>query len=144
MELFGTNGVRGIANEFVTPELAVNLAKSLGTYMGSKGTVAIGCDTRISGQMLKSAAIAGALATGLSVIDVGTVPTPSIQYYVRDYADAGIVITASHNPREYNGIKLIAGDGSEFPREGEREIVKNLFFRQILIGLMGKDGKFQD
>ncbi|MCC4769814.1 phosphoglucosamine mutase [Methanosarcina sp. DH2] len=143
MELFGTNGVRGIANEFVTPELAVNLAKSLGTYMGSKGTVAIGCDTRISGQMLKSAAIAGALATGLSVIDVGTVPTPSIQYYVRDYADAGIVITASHNPREYNGIKLIAGDGSEFPREGEREIEKIYFSGKFSVVSWEKTGSFR-
>lgn len=61
--------------------------------MGSKGTVAIGCDTRISGQMLKSASIAGALSTGLSVIDVGIVPTPSIQLCVRDFADAGIIVT---------------------------------------------------
>ena len=68
MALFGTNGVRGIANEYITPELAVNLARSLGTYMDSKGTVAIGCDTRISGQMLKFAAIAGALSTGLTVV----------------------------------------------------------------------------
>ena len=143
MELFGTNGVRGIANEFITPELAVNVAKSLGTYMGSKGTVAIGCDTRISGQMLKSAAIAGALATGLSVIDVGTVPTPSIQYYVRDYADAGIVITASHNPREYNGIKLIAGDGSEFPRDGEREIEKIYFSGKFSIVSWDITGSFR-
>src|SRR5664279_5268413 len=110
MALFGTNGVRGTANEYINPELAVNLARSLGTYLSSKGTVAIGCDTRISGKMLKSAAIAGALSTGLSVIDVGTAPTPSIQFYVRDHADAGIVITVSHNPRQYNGIKFIAGD----------------------------------
>ncbi|WP_410508441.1 phosphoglucosamine mutase [Methanosarcina hadiensis] len=143
MELFGTNGVRGIANEFITPELAINVARSLGTYMGSKGTVAIGCDTRISGQMLKSAAIAGALATGLSVIDVGTVPTPSIQYYVRDYADAGIVITASHNPRQYNGIKIIAGDGSEFPREGERELEKIYFSGKFSIASWEKTGSFR-
>jgi phosphomannomutase/phosphoglucomutase len=127
MSLFGTNGVRGIANEYLNPELTLNLARSLGTYMGSNGTVAIGCDTRISGQMLKSAAISGALSTGLNVIDVGIVPTPSIQYYVRDYADAGIIITASHNPREYNGIKIISGDGSEFPRDGEKKI-ENIYY----------------
>ncbi len=85
--------MRGIANEFITPELAVNLARSLGTYMNSKGTVAIGRDTRFSGQMLKSAAISGALSTGLNIIDVGIVPTPSILYYVRDYADSGIIVT---------------------------------------------------
>jgi phosphomannomutase/phosphoglucomutase len=124
MALFGTNGVRGIANEYITPEVAVNLARCLGTYMGSKGTVAIGCDTRISGHMLKSAAVAGALSTGLSVIDVGIVPTPSILYYVRDFADAGIIVTASHNPRQYNGIKFIAGDGSEFSRDAEKDIEK--------------------
>ncbi|AAM03694.1 TPA: phosphoglucosamine mutase [Methanosarcina acetivorans] len=143
MELFGTNGVRGIANEFINPELAVNLAKSLGTYMGSRGTVAIGCDTRISGHMLKSAAIAGALATGLNVIDVGTVPTPSIQYYVRDYADAGIVITASHNPRQYNGIKFIAGDGSEFPRDGEKDIEKIYFSGKFSTVSWEKTGNFR-
>ena len=143
MALFGTNGVRGIANEYVNPELAINLARSLGTYMSSKGTVAIGCDTRISGQMLKSAAIAGALSTGLSVIDVGTVPTPSIQYYVRDYADAGIVITASHNPREYNGIKFIAGDGSEFSREGEKDIEEIYFSGKYAIAPWEKTGSFR-
>ena len=140
MGLFGTNGVRGIANEYVNPELAVNLARSLGTYMSSKGTVAIGCDTRISGQMLKSAAIAGALSTGLNVIDVGTVPTPSIQYYVRDHAEAGIIITASHNPREYNGIKFIAGDGSEFSREGEKDIEKIYYSGKYAIVSWEKTG----
>jgi len=137
MALFGTNGVRGIANEYINPELAVNLARSLGTYMGSKGTVAIGCDTRISGQMLKSAAIAGALSTGLNVIDVGTLPTPSIQLYVRDYADAGIVITASHNPREYNGIKLIAGEARSFP-EMEKKKSKKFTFQENIPLYPGK------
>ncbi len=124
MAFFGTNGVRGIANEYITPQLAMDVARSVGTYMGSKGTIAIGRDTRASGEMLMSAAIAGALSAGLTVIDIGIVPTPSAQYYVREYADAGIVITASHNPREYNGIKLIAKDGTEFSREGEAEVEK--------------------
>lgn len=127
MAFFGTNGVRGIANEYITPQLAIDVARSLGTYMGSKGVVAIGRDTRASGEMLKSAAIAGALSAGLTVIDIGICPTPSVQYYVKEYADAGIVVTASHNPREYNGIKLIAGDGSELSRESEREIEEIYF-----------------
>ena len=131
MVFFGTNGVRGIANEYITPQLAVDVAKSLGTYMGSKGTIAIGRDTRMSGEMLKSAAIAGALSAGLTVIDLGTAPVPAVQYYVRDHADAGIMITASHNPREYNGIKLIAGDGSEFSREGENEVEKIYYSKQF-------------
>ncbi|WP_292466916.1 phosphoglucosamine mutase [Methanolobus sp.] len=131
MAFFGTNGVRGIANEYITPQLAIDVARSLGTYMGSKGVVAIGRDTRASGEMLKSAAIAGALSAGLTVIDVGICPTPSVQYYVKEYADAGIVITASHNPREYNGIKLIAGDGSELSREGETEIEKLYYSKEF-------------
>lgn len=143
MALFGTNGVRGIANEYIVPELAVNLARCLGTYMGSKGTVAIGCDTRISGRMLKSAAIAGALSTGLNVIDVGIVPTPSILYYVRDFADAGIIVTASHNPREYNGIKFIAGDGSEFSRDAEKDIEKIYSSGKYSIVSWEKTGSFR-
>ena len=143
MTLFGTNGVRGIANEYIVPELAVNLARCLGTYMGSKGTVTIGCDTRISGQMLKSAAIAGALSTGLNVIDVGIVPTPSILYYVRDFADDGIIVTASHNPREYNGIKFIAGDGSEFSRDAEKDIEKIYSSGKYSIVSWEKTGSFR-
>ncbi len=143
MALFGTNGVRGIANEYIVPELAVNLARCLGTYMGSKGTVTIGCDTRISGQMLKSTAIAGALSTGLNVIDVGIVPTPSILYYVRDFADDGIIVTASHNPREYNGIKFIAGDGSEFSRDAEKDIEKIYSSGKYSIVSWEKTGSFR-
>lgn len=131
MAFFGTNGVRGIANEYITPQLVMDVARSVGTYMRSKGIVAIGRDTRASGDMLKSAAIAGALSAGLTVIDIGIVPTPSIQYYVRNFADAGIVITASHNPREYNGVKLIAKDGTELSREAEAEVEKIYFSKEF-------------
>ena len=140
MAFFGTNGVRGIANEYITPQLAIDVARSLGTYMGSKGVVAIGRDTRASGEMLKSAAIAGALSAGLTVIDVGICPTPSVQYYVKEYADAGIVVTASHNPREYNGIKLIAGDGSEMSREAEREIESIYYSKEFNAASWEKTG----
>jgi len=74
---------------------------------------------------------------------VGTVPTPSIQYYVRDHADAGIVITASHNPREYNGIKFIAGDGSEFSRDGEKDIEKIYYSGKYAIASWEKTGSFR-
>ncbi|WP_321420273.1 phosphoglucosamine mutase [uncultured Methanomethylovorans sp.] len=143
MKLFGTNGVRGIANEYMNPQMVMDVVRSLGTFMGNKGTVAIGRDTRISGDMLKSAAIAGALSSGLTVIDVGIVPTPSIQYYVRDHADAGVVITASHNPREYNGIKLIAGDGTEMSREDEGKIESIYFSREFTPATWEYTGDFR-
>jgi len=126
MRLFGTNGVRGIVNQDLTSELALRLAMSLGTL--TRGTVAVGQDTRVSGNMLSHAAIAGLLATGCKAINLGIAPTPAVQYFVRDNADAGIVITASHNPREYNGLKLIAGDGTEFGIEGELA-VEDVYFK---------------
>ncbi|WP_424359571.1 phosphoglucosamine mutase [Methanocella sp. MCL-LM] len=125
MALFGTNGVRGIANVEMTPEMAMNLAKSIGTLKG--GTVAVGRDTRQSGEMLKSAVIAGLLSTGCSVVDLGIAPTPTVQYYVKHHADAGIIITASHNPPEYNGVKGVAGDGTEMSRADEAEVEKIYF-----------------
>ncbi len=126
MRLFGTNGVRGVVNQDLTPELALRLTMSLGTFM--RGAVALGRDTRISGNMLSNAATAGLLATGCKVIDVGIAPTPTIQYFVRDNAGAGVVITASHNPREYNGLKFIAGDGTEFGSDAELA-VEDIYFK---------------
>jgi phosphomannomutase/phosphoglucomutase len=125
MALFGTNGVRGIANVEMTTDMAMNLAKSIGTFR--KGKIAVGRDTRQSGDMLKNAVIAGLLSTGCSVVDLGIAPTPCVQYYVKRYADAGIVITASHNPPEYNGIKGIAGDGTEMSRQDEA-IVEKIYY----------------
>ncbi|CAJ37497.1 phosphoglucosamine mutase [Methanocella arvoryzae] len=125
MALFGTNGVRGIANVEMTPEMAMNLAKSIGTLKGGK--IAVGRDTRQSGEMLKSAVIAGLLSTGCSVVDLGIAPTPTVQYYVKHHADAGIIITASHNPPEYNGVKGVAGDGTEMSRADEAEVEKIYF-----------------
>ncbi|MDF1556634.1 MAG: phosphoglucosamine mutase [ANME-2 cluster archaeon] len=145
MKLFGTNGVRGIANKEMTADMALALGKSLGTYMQrhqTGGRVAVGRDTRISGEMLESAAIAGLLSTGLEVTDVGVLPTPALQYYVRSYADAGVMITASHNPREYNGLKIIAGDGTEFSRSGEAEVETIYFSEQFHAAEWDQTGSF--
>lgn len=120
--IFGTNGIRGIANKELTPDVALRLCLSLGTLMDEKSTVAVGRDTRISGEMLKNAAVSGLQSTGCSVIDLDIAPSPVIQYYVRDFADAGVIVTASHNPREYNGLKFVDGDGTEFSRNVEKEI----------------------
>jgi phosphomannomutase/phosphoglucomutase len=125
MSLFGTNGVRGIANVELTTDMAANLAKSFGTF--KNGTVAVGRDTRESGEMLKASVIAGLLSTGCKVVDLGIAPIPAIQYYVKqNKLDMGIVVTASHNPPEYNGIKGIASDGTEFSHEDEA-IVEQIY-----------------
>lgn len=113
--LFGTDGVRGIANKELTPELAFNLGKA-GAYVlkkeNEKPIVVIGKDTRISGDMLENALAAGILAVGGNVIKAGIIPTPAVAYLAKHYnADAGIVISASHNTFEYNGIKFFNGNG---------------------------------
>jgi len=113
--LFGTDGVRGIANKELTPELAFNLGKA-GAHIlkkeNEKPIVIIGKDTRVSGDMLESALTAGILAVGGNVIKVGVISTPAVAYLAKYYnADAGIVISASHNTFEYNGIKFFNGEG---------------------------------
>lgn len=113
--LFGTDGVRGIANRELTPDLAYNLGKA-GTYVlkrdNKRPVIVIGKDTRVSGDMLENALTAGILAVGGNVIKAGVIPTPAVAYLARYYkADAGIVISASHNTFEYNGIKFFNGDG---------------------------------
>ena len=113
--LFGTDGVRGIANKELTPELAFNLGKA-GAYVlkakNDRPVVVIGKDTRISGDMLENALAAGILAVGGNVIKAGVIPTPAVAYLARYYDDdAGIVISASHNTFEYNGIKFFNGEG---------------------------------
>lgn len=126
-KLFGTDGVRGIANTELTNELAYKLGK-FGAHVLTKEThhkarILIGKDTRVSGDMLESALIAGILSAGCDVIKVGVVPTPAIAYLVRHLkVDAGVMISASHNPVEYNGIKFFNGDGFKLSDSIEEEI----------------------
>ena len=132
--LFGTDGVRGIANSELTPELAFNLGKA-GAYVLSKQkerpVILIGKDTRISGDMLEDALSAGIIAVGGNVIKVGILPTPAIAYLVKHYhADAGVVISASHNTFEYNGIKFFNGEGFKLDDDVEEEI-EDIIMRNI-------------
>lgn len=122
MRMFGTNGVRGIANEYLSCELALQMGRSIGTVLGKR--IAIACDPRTSSQMVKSAVCAGLMSVGADILDLGMVPTPALQHYikVRDRIDGGVMITASHNPPEFNGIKCISGDGTECSPEEERAI----------------------
>lgn len=125
--LFGTDGVRGIANEELTPLLAMQLGQA-GAYVltkekNHKPTMMVGCDTRISGDMLANALMAGACSVGANCIYVGVMPTPAVAYLTQKYkVDAGVVISASHNPVEFNGIKFFDGDGYKLPDALEDEI----------------------
>ncbi len=123
--LFGTFGVRRTANDVLTPEFASRLAASYGSIV--KGTVAIGGDTRTSTPMLKQAITAGLLSSGCDVVDLGILPTPAIQYAVRNYYDGGIIVTASHNPPKYNGLKFVDEFGIGTPDDMELE-VERLYF----------------
>ncbi len=132
--LFGTDGVRGVANSELTPELAFNLGKA-GAYVLSKESqrpvVVIGKDTRISGDMLEDAISAGILAMGGNVIKVGVLPTPAVAYLVKYYnADAGVVISASHNPFEYNGIKFFNSEGFKLD-DGMEDEIEDIILRNI-------------
>jgi len=124
-KLFGTDGVRGIANKNLTPELAYKIGRA-GAYIlarEKKGKIVVGKDTRLSGDMLEAALTAGICSMGLDVISVGIMPTPAVAYLTRKYeALAGVVISASHNPGEYNGIKFFDSKGFKLPDEVEEEI----------------------
>ncbi len=126
--IFGTDGVRGIANLELTPELALRIAKAGGYFLGrgtDKPRFVVGRDTRCSGDMLKGAVIAGLCSIGADVIDVGILPTPGIAYLTKRLkANGGVVISASHNPIEDNGIKFFDGDGFKLSDKMEESIEK--------------------
>ena len=126
--LFGTDGVRGLVNEFLTPELAYHLGRAAASYFGQsvdRPTFLIGRDTRISGGMLENALASGICAVGGDVIILGEAPTPAIAYLVRQkQCTAGVVISASHNPYPDNGIKFFDGNGFKLPDAVEDEIEK--------------------
>jgi phosphomannomutase/phosphoglucomutase len=123
--LFGTNGVRGVAGKDLTPELVFTIGRALGHLR--KGRIAVGRDTRTSGETLGKALRAGLLATGCDVHDCGILPTPALQYLVRDGFSAGAMITASHNPPEYNGVKIIEPDGTEMGDEETLQLEELIF-----------------
>ena len=131
--LFGTNGIRGIVNEEMNGPLALGIGKAWGTLFKRtlpRPTIAIGTDTRLSNTMLRSAVSSGLLSTGCDVVDVGIVPTPTLQYTVKKkHYDSGVIITASHNPPQFNGIKGVAGDGTEFSRDTE-EAIETIYFNR--------------
>ncbi|MFZ1038996.1 MAG: phosphoglucosamine mutase [Candidatus Bathyarchaeia archaeon] len=125
--LFGTNGIRGLVNKELTPETAVKIGAATGTFF-KNGRLILGYDARTSGSMLAKAVISGLNAAGCDVFLAGMAPTPALQYAVKKHEmHGGVMVTASHNPPEYNGIKVVWNDGIEISREQEIQI-ENVFF----------------
>ena len=142
MGLFGSSGIRGIVNEQMTPELALKAGKALGSI---KKRVVVGRDPRTSGQMVENAFIAGLLASGADAVRIGVVSTPTLAYAARDY-DCGIMVTASHNPPEYNGLKFWNPDGMAFSlvQQDEMEMLIEKGVKGADWKAMGSDIQRQD
>lgn len=133
-KLFGTSGIRGLIGSEITTDLALNVGKSLAKYLNNEGTVVLGYDTRTTNQMLEQAICAGLLEGGVNVIKIGMVPTPLVGYATEKLnAEAGVMLTASHNPSPYNGIKLWNKNGMAYTEEQEatiEEIYYNKSFKE--------------
>ena len=126
--LFGTDGARGIANTEISCELAMKIGRAAAMVLGENQTnrklkILVGTDTRISADMLSSAIAAGFCSVGCDVLQLGVVPTPAVAFLVKEYSyDAGVMISASHNPCEYNGIKIFRSNGYKLPDAMEEKI----------------------
>ena len=143
-KLFGTNGIRGLVNVELTPEMAIKVGCAIGTFFGRKNLL-VGYDARTSGSMLSKAVISGLASTGCHVFLAGMAPTPSLQFAVKNHQmDGAVIITASHNPPEYNGIKVIWNDGIETSHEQEVEIENIYFDNKIIFAEWDKLGTVQD
>lgn len=135
-KLFGTDGIRGVANKDpMTPEMAIQIGQAVTHVLNEKGhrqRIVIGKDTRLSGYMLENALAAGISSMGADVISVGPMPTPGIAFIANNMdADCGIVISASHNPFEDNGIKIFSKEGFKLSEEQEFEIEELIFSKNI-------------
>lgn len=125
MNLFGTDGIRGIANHDLTCKVAFKLGRAIGSYLSPGKNICVGKDTRISGDMLEASFAAGITSTGRDVICLGVVTTPGLSFLVRCLElGGGVMISASHNPFEYNGLKVFGPDGKKIPDEIELSISK--------------------
>jgi len=139
--LFGTNGVRGVVNKELTPQIVLELSLAIGEFF-NEGEVFLGRDGRKSSETFSYLISAGLMETGCTVYDAGMLPTPALQWATRNgNVDGGVMITASHNPPEYNGIKVIDKDGVEIIREKEEAIEKIYFNKEWKFSAWDKIGK---
>jgi len=140
-KLFGTSGIRGKVDSEVTTNLALNVAKALATYLNGEGDVVLGYDTRTTNKMLENAITAGLIESGCNVLQIGMVPTPLVGYAVEKLdAACGVMITASHNPSEYNGIKIWNKNGMAYTPSQEEEIEKIYYSKNFIKGSWDKIG----
>ena len=127
--LFGTDGVRGVVGDLMTPTFALRMGHAIGAYFGKGARVLLARDARAAGDAIARAVAAGLMAEGVKVYYAGMIPTPALQHGVRAFGfDGGVMVTASHNPREYNGIKVVKADGVEMPHE-EEPIIEDYYFK---------------
>jgi len=138
--LFGTNGIRGIVNKDLTPHIVLQTGMAVGTFF-ARGSLVVGHDARTSSPLLASAVIAGLNSTGCNVFVAGLMPTPALQFWIGHHeVDGGVMITASHNPAEYNGIKVIWKDGIELSREQEIKVERAYFDNQLVLARWNRLG----
>ena len=139
-QLFGTSGIRGIVNQELSPDFCRQVALAIGTTLPQYSTVCIATDTRISRELIKEAVTSGLLSCSINVVDLGILPTPALALLTRQSGfSAGIMVTASHNPPEFNGIKLFTGNSLGYGQAQEAEIEKIYFknkFRQGKSGIL--------
>ena len=143
-KLFGTSGIRGIANREVTSELALRVGLALATYV-ENGSFLVARDTRVSGEMIENALTAGILAGGANANKIGIAPTPALAFLTKKHSlNAGVMITASHNPPEYNGIKIFNSDSTGFNEKQQEEIEKIIEHENFRLAEWNKIGKCVD
>src|SRR5487761_2673140 len=151
-KFFGTDGIRGLANGFITPELALKVGQAAGlAFMRGdhQHRVVIGKDTRLSGYMIEYAMVSGFTSVGVDVLLLGPIPTPAVAMLTRSMrCDVGVMISASHNPFEDNGIKLFGPDGFKLSDEVEAEIERlldaDLSGRLAASGALGRAKRMED
>jgi phosphoglucosamine mutase len=143
--LFGTSGIRGVVNEDLSPDFCRRVGLAIGTTLPPASTVCIATDTRISRDIVKQAITAGLVSCGIDIVDLGILPTPALALLTRELGFAtGIMVTASHNPPEFNGIKLFNENSLGYSQGEEREIEKFFFQKQFREGKRGTLEQAQD
>jgi phosphomannomutase len=143
--LFGTSGVRGVVNQDLTPDLCRQVALAIGTTLPLTSRVCIATDTRISRELIKEAVTSGLLSCSINVVDLGILPTPALALLTRELGfAAGIMVTASHNPPEFNGIKLFTDNSMGYSQAQEEEIERVYFEQKFRQGKKGTLEQAQD